>query len=393
MLATADSERTVLYVGTHPTLDFVNTSTALRQTGEYTTVLVVHWSTIIPSIAGSFDAVLVWNDHMDLARMIVSLEPWIIHTQGASEIYPYPLFCGLLTDSPITTNIMLMPSIYRSNESASEMHEASSEAEHDTAVENYVMNELSAATAFNYSSKALIPRIRAHNSPIHVTDFHNYILSPGQQRQQIPDHHNRYSIVHAGIVQPSSRAKHVAGDMQFLELARTLAVQDIALHLYPSPHTARRKQRSQLQEYIDYSKQEPYFTYHDPVLPNELASELGEFGFGSVLFGSTGLAETPITRHWIAADGIPSKFFNYLDAGLPVLSNEFAPELEKLLNKFGIGIVVPDHDKPHLRKILGDLDYQQLRSNVLEAQQHFSMENNLSRIIALYELVVNSSTT
>ncbi len=81
---------------------------------------------------------------------------------------------------------------------------------------------------------------------------------------------------------------------------------------------------------------------------------------------------------------IPSKFFQYLEAGLPVLVSDRFTSVCELVERHGIGLVVSNEGMDHLDATLRGLDYRQLRENVIAARAALSMEAQIPRLEKLY---------
>lgn len=91
---------------------------------------------------------------------------------------------------------------------------------------------------------------------------------------------------------------------------------------------------------------------------------------------------------------LPNKFFEYLMAGLPVLSLQYDAIAEKI-NRYKVGKVVlslaPENIGAAINAMLADHDdLVRMSSNALEAAKHeFHWEKESQKLIALYEEILS----
>lgn len=89
---------------------------------------------------------------------------------------------------------------------------------------------------------------------------------------------------------------------------------------------------------------------------------------------------------------IPTKFFTYLSAGLPVIVSKEFGYIASLVKKHEIGIVISENEIDSLSEIIKRYDYEKLKANVKRAREELSMKRHINRLIEFYEEACSKST-
>jgi glycosyltransferase involved in cell wall biosynthesis len=86
---------------------------------------------------------------------------------------------------------------------------------------------------------------------------------------------------------------------------------------------------------------------------------------------------------------MPNKLFNYINAGLPILSVQCA-ESSELITTNKIGVIV-ERDINSIREGLHELitNYDYYQQNVRNAQKLFSWKNEEIKLLSLYKNLLN----
>ncbi|HWQ09068.1 MAG TPA: hypothetical protein VN436_08175 [Holophaga sp.] len=137
------------------------------------------------------------------------------------------------------------------------------------------------------------------------------------------------------------------------------------------------------EDYVEYSKASPYFTYEFAVPYKELRSILPRYDCGWFCFDFTEARENPLFHR--AAMG--SKIFAYLESGLPVLVSPEMANMARFVEENGIGLVVPYASLDRLADTLAAADWDRLRRNVAKAQREWTYERHAPRLGAFYQCV------
>ncbi len=186
-----------------------------------------------------------------------------------------------------------------------------------------------------------------------------------------------------GMLQKSQSAEWADN---IFECARRCAENHCHFHVYP-----HRWDEVQLKDYIELEKTNDYFHLHHPVSYDELKSELSKYDYG--IF--------PIRKAYVN-QGIPfvdgavykkeqllyatgNKYFDYLDAGLPII----AACPQKLMQFLGTKDVV-------LNWTVEEYDFEEiknrrreLKKNVVREHYGLQMRQHINELTNLYDFVEN----
>jgi glycosyltransferase involved in cell wall biosynthesis len=127
-----------------------------------------------------------------------------------------------------------------------------------------------------------------------------------------------------------------------------------------------------------------FFT--QPVQPNEVIRYIASASVGTVIHTCLSL------NHYYAT---PNKLFEYIGAGLPVVSSNF-PALSSVVEGYNLGKTCNPEDPRDIAAainwILSDKErYSELRKNARKAAKVFNWENEAEKLRDIYERLKNSS--
>jgi len=377
-------KKKILFLVGHPTFDFLGMSVYLRKTGQYETILLMENPLLIDVMERYFDAVYVYNSFYDVAFIIGNVTPYVIHTQGAINYYFFAIIAKLLSSSKVVIGLYDIPTFGFSKEDYNRIW-----CKTDTMLDAFVAEEF----AFKGSDGVLVTihsleagqilkeRCR---SDVPMMEFHSYpceeFIGDGEK---FSDLDGGIHIVYGGIVISPNRPRRLYGDVQFMKLIDKLTGQGIYFDIYPSPHFRSSSTRRRSSDYIKLSEESPFFNFRQAVLPDMAPREFAKYDFASMMYLLDGVEFD--REHYRMT--IPSKFFKYMEAGLPVIVTEELQYVSRLVKEYEIGIVVSQKEIDNLSEIIKSYDYDKLRANVKEAQKQFSMERHIGRLIDFYNRV------
>jgi glycosyltransferase involved in cell wall biosynthesis len=387
----AENEKVILFVARHPTHDFLKASDYLRRQGTYKTAILMFHPTLRPVMEEHFDAVWVYPSFYDLCAVLIKLHPWLIHAQGSSSFYPFPVLAKSMTDAPVISQVMDVPSNAKPTQKHYADRGGSTEYALDDFMQTYPYDHTDGVTIFNYQMSITDRLISGIAVPSPIIEFHNYPSTtesiPPKTRQL---KNEGIHIVYAGAVEPSTLPREHYADLQFHNLIRKITSQGLHFHLYPSPQYEASSLRRYLHEYIEIERVNSLFHYHDPVPPGQTAAELSQYHYGSLLYMLEDIDEFDFVRMYEEAGGIGSKFFTYLEAGLPMIVSSHSTAPARIVQRYKNGIVIEESQLNQLSDNLASQDYEQMNSGVTQAQKSLSLENHAVRLQELYEKIGNS---
>lgn len=91
---------------------------------------------------------------------------------------------------------------------------------------------------------------------------------------------------------------------------------------------------------------------------------------------------------------LPNKIFDYIQAGVPVLSSKL-PELERIITNYNIGVIseshVPEMLAKEIQQMLESQQYQIWKSNTARASQELSWYNEKRRLDIVFDEILSKS--
>ena len=173
-----------------------------------------------------------------------------------------------------------------------------------------------------------------------------------------------------------------------LWLARALAEQGIHFHLYPVMVGDHRDLTTKYQEFMELGRNTGRVHVHDSVSVDQIAFELSRYDFGIFVYNHlSGLPGTRCPNPDAKLDNCTSnKFFDYLDAELPILHNAAAQsELNQMVERYGAGINLREVPVSAWGEVLKAADYERLRRGVARARQAYDVCRLAPALTAFYE--------
>lgn len=86
---------------------------------------------------------------------------------------------------------------------------------------------------------------------------------------------------------------------------------------------------------------------------------------------------------------LPNKIFDYIKAGLPVLSSDLV-ELKKIINQYEIGVITSDHSPKEIKKSLltlwsNESRFSEYKENTIKAAQELTWEKEVETLLEVYK--------
>lgn len=93
--------------------------------------------------------------------------------------------------------------------------------------------------------------------------------------------------------------------------------------------------------------------------------------------------------------GLPNKIFDYIHAGLPVLSSRLI-EMEKVISTYNVGTFINSHDPEHIAETIKQIfenpeQLRQWRENTLKAKAVYNWETEEKKLLQIYDKVCKDS--
>lgn len=124
--------------------------------------------------------------------------------------------------------------------------------------------------------------------------------------------------------------------------------------------------------------------FHAPVPPAEIVDRIAEFDLGIFILPFINF------NHAVA---LPNKFFDFITAGLAVCIGP-SPEMARLTEKFGFGVVVPSFEPTAVAQTLNSLsidDLDRMKSKAIEARKILNIDEEMGKLVSLYTQLLSTT--
>ncbi len=115
-----------------------------------------------------------------------------------------------------------------------------------------------------------------------------------------------------------------------------------------------------------------------PLELDAFAREISTYDYGVTLLRPKDMEA--VEYNYFMATKVPT----YLRAGLPVVIDADNRFMAGLIDRYNIGLVLSDHDLPHLADILNAVDLPALKQNVVRFRHEFSIDKGGAKILRMY---------
>jgi hypothetical protein len=186
-------------------------------------------------------------------------------------------------------------------------------------------------------------------------------------------------LVYAGGIAGSHRDPLQYGSTQFFGLIEKLSNQKIHFHIYPSPLTPQVDCFEYEKNYVHNH----YFHFHPAVAQDELPGELAKYHFGIVPFFSGQNKQSNYKYKYATA----LKLFNYIEAGIPVITSEDMFFQNWIVKRYKCGISINEGNLNDLRKSIESYHYVGLIENLIQGRNRLSLRRQIPRLVSFYDKI------
>ena len=372
---------TILFAGIYTYFNFCKMSMALRKKGYRTLFLCLNPSNLKYK-SGYFDAAVDASGDIGLFYKILNMLPFLcVHFQAWLGLHCFAAAAALCSESRVVTEFNDIPMFILDEKEYDQVFEKGSYSLEKRSIEVILKN--SDGLVFNTvpgGADELFIDTQAKAQPLY---FNSYPLKSFFSDELLPGSTDTSSIVFTGTVNPSSYPDTVFGDVKLLNLIKVIVGQKIGFTIFLNPYQVKQA-NGLFQDYFDLEKDNPYFHIMDGVSPDFLSAAISSMGYGSLLylFPDEFLIKE---KHFNCM--IPTKFFSYIEAGLPVLVMDRLKGVSREVEQNGLGVVLAEKDLYDLEGVLKGVDYQALKNNVLKYREKHSMDHEIDRLFQLYNII------
>ncbi len=192
--------------------------------------------------------------------------------------------------------------------------------------------------------------------------------------------HNSNGLVFAGGVPPfdNRRVPEIFGDAQLVTTFLKFLREDFQrkLSVYNNPYIVPKKDyKNCYGPHFELMESYPGYQFLFGLEGIKLRRRLATYEFGLMIYDFHG---NIIGKNHFK-NIVPTKFYLYLESGLPILISEEFEAACSLVSEHKIGVVVSQSDLPNLEGILNNVDPTELKKNVLVLRENL-LEKSLEEL-------------
>ena len=181
-------------------------------------------------------------------------------------------------------------------------------------------------------------------------------------------------LVYCGGLYGSDAHQYTHGFDDFSMLYDSLERNNIIVHLYPN----LAQNIIHYKSIIELSKSNKFVQVHKSVQNDNLVATINQYHFGMIPhFKHNESSINSIKLKYATSN----KFFNYLEAGLPIIITDEMEFMAWIVKRYNIGIVINKKDFNDLNTIIRSYDYRILCNNVQIIREKFIFEKQFNNLL------------
>lgn len=377
VLAGLAPERTVLFAGIYSYFNCCKLSVVLRRQGFSTVFLCLNPSNQAHKKV-FFDAVLDARGNLEFFYSVLASYPFlIVHFQGWLGLHCFAAAAATLSMSRVITEFNDLPQFCFTDKEFDLLFGQGAADQEKRAIRQVLAR--SKAVVLNYQEGSV--NILVNDAPVAppILHLHSYPLPDFFADAPSASNAGR-TLVFCGTLNPSYYPAPAFGDVQLLALIRELMSQGIAFHVFPNPYQAIG-QEGVFWDYEYLARQSPFFMLHQGVRPESLSQTISGMGWGAMLYRFP--ADCTVRKEHLT-HMLPTKFFSYLEAGLPVVVSESIGAVARIVEEHGLGLVIAREKLARLGTLLEAADYEACRANVRRYRHAEALDGKVKQLTSYY---------
>lgn len=383
------NKKKILFVSGVPSFNFVGISIYLRKTGKYETILIGESPWLSNFFRQYFDNVYIYNSYYEIARILILSKPYIVHVQGMPNYYFLAILAKFLSNAAIVSGFIDIPSDDPSIENSDTLFQVPPNKLLDYFSEEYLFQKANEIILTSMTLEVGEKLRLKYKSNAPICEFFPYICDEFiSEEERCLQNDGKISLVYGGSVVPSYQPKEQNAGILVIDIAKNIVGQGLHFYVYLSPHFSSIQVKRLYSDYIQLAAKVPNFVFKEGLPIDGAIKEFSRYDFALMI----GVFEGVKINVFNFNTCVPSKFFTYIAAGLPVIVNKEFGYIASLVKKHEIGIVINQNEINSLSEIIKRYDYEKLKANVKRAREDLSMKKHIGRLIDFYEQAVATKT-
>lgn len=162
---------------------------------------------------------------------------------------------------------------------------------------------------------------------------------------------------------------HHPFDQSFIDTFQKIVDQKLYLHVYATNYSELVDDEA----FLKLDKNE-YFFLHQPIFGKDFQMELSKYDWGIYIL----YYNTQVRKELWVTTMFGNKVSDYLEAGIPIITNADMIFVAEILTKYQFGIVI---DQPNqIRSALMEIDYEKFIEQLNHNRYKFTFEEKISKL-------------
>lgn len=177
-------------------------------------------------------------------------------------------------------------------------------------------------------------------------------------------------------------------DFGYYDIAKRIVSQGVHFHVYPHCHwlyAPKARYEHMFSDFIELSKQTPYFHLHRTVPMDELVAELSRYDAAISVIRSLIYGKVPRTHTLAHYNHCGSaRISDYIDAEIPVIINQELKLQCRVLANYGLPVVGSNEVIDDIKRPLMGYRTEAAKEKIRRGKSIYSLHNNAPRLDAFY---------
>ena len=369
-------EDTIIFISDRPNFFFLRMSKALMNAG-YNTILLTRWG-VSSGHRIYFNDVLLFDSLLDLYKLNEADNVYI-YVQSWIGWFFLPVFVKLITKSPVFCNVndssMLL---FDDVNSFQRLGIDVDNALFDIECEKYIYNNFDLVT-HPYASDILSKKILYGRN---MVLFPCYCLNDFSYNNRLNSNNQEYSLIFIGGIPYDNKDDDVFKDAKIQGVVEQILNLNINLTILNNPLLTQSNDeyRELYPFFYNLSCTNKNFTFISGYPPWSLYEYTEKAMYGIMIYD---FSDVLVSKNHINSI-IPTKFFTYLELGLPVIVIDEMEFVANLVRKNNLGIVVSYSQIKDLGLIIDDnqSQYNSYIVSIRNYKESNNMDNKISELLS-----------
>lgn len=381
--------RTILFVATTPYFVILREAMYLRQHGHRVFLLSVSPlpENLQSMFEAHFDGLIDTRNCFRLVRaMLRRLRPDVVHVQCWMWMYILGrMAIEACPDIPVVCEFYDATSLFAEREDMLDKWKPQL-IDLDLALEHFILHKADAIVS-RYTPPVAEAWAEFHNASPRYLEFQPYPVAEfshyADEKPSTKDGVIR--LVHAGSFTPPDDEHPVTvyPERSTPDTFRSLLEQGFAVDVFCPPHIDPANLGPQFECYRQLEQDFDTFRFLKGVAPDKFSEVIAGYDFGILLFDYD--PETARLGSVWMKGVMPTRFFSYLEAGIPGIVIAEYEDMTRFLEDNGFGVGIPSKDIPRMAEILADFDHAAAAANIRRYNAEHGMDKEIGRLIQFYD--------